>query len=239
MKVIDLLSYVPIVNGEYNIEDLLKDSNVNNISKRMIAIIDGTSISEQNDKVIEFVRNHPKLLDGCAVINPKDSNCIQELERVIAKDEIKAIMFDSYEHGYLPERTEIINELLEIIKKNSKVVLVNTGYDNRSAPDQWGYYAKLHPEINFVILHVGSTGFGYSAVNLATELDNVYLETSDQIELPVLSNMFSRVPDHKIIFGSKYPILFTKCSIITFDMLDLDSKTLNNLYRNNYLQLIG
>ena len=92
------------ITKEYLVDELLKDMEDNNIDKRVVSTFYGTSISAANDKIVSLVREYPDKLIGCAVINPKLDDSVEEMERISKYKEIKMIEFNSLEHGYRPEK---------------------------------------------------------------------------------------------------------------------------------------
>ena len=224
--------------GKYLLPELLEDMEQNGVSQRLVSAMEGASVSAQNDAVAEMVRRFPQKLLGCAVINPKEDGAVEEMERVSALKEFRAVELDSFEHGYLPESCPHVDEILALAREREMPVNVYTGSGRRTVPHQWGWYAKRHPKVSFVMLHMGGVDFGYSCVDLAEALPNVYLETSDQIELQVLRKAWEHVPGERILFGSKYPVLFTRCSAITFDMLDLTAAQRDQLFFQNAQRLL-
>ena len=92
------------ISKEYLVEDLLRDMEENNIDKRVVSTFYGASISAANDKIVELVQRYPDKLIGCAVINPKLDDSVDEMRRIAEMEEIKVIEFNSLEHGYRPEK---------------------------------------------------------------------------------------------------------------------------------------
>lgn len=218
----------------YDVEGILADMDANGIEYRMISTVEGKNTSSQNDLIIDLVKKYPNKLVGCAVINPKEDDSIDEMKRVCMHKEIKAIEFDSMEHGYLPEKLDYnINPILEIANENDIVVKVFSGWGARTAPQQWRKYIEKFPNVKFVILHIGGIDFGYGSIDFAKQYDNVYFETSNQTEIQILHRAFDELPMNRFVFGSNYPEQFTYCSIHTFDCLDFTEEQKNKLYQKN------
>ncbi len=222
----------------YLIDELLEDTKKNNIRKRVISAIDGYSIKEQNDAVIDTVTKYPDIFIGSALINPKEKGCIDELKRVIESKVIKAIELDSLVHNYYPENEKNLDEIFRIAIENNLVINVFTGWGPRTMPAQWGFYAKKFPEAKVVLLHMGTTDFGYGCIELVPTLDNLYVETSCLYEFPILRKAFSKIDNSKILFGTHYPHKFSKCSIETFDLLNLSEELKEKLYFKNAIDIL-
>ena len=228
------------ITKEYEIEALLADMEANKIDCRMISTVEGKSTSAQNDMIIDLVKQYPDKLVGCAVINQKEDDSVEEMKRVCMHKEIKAIELDSMEHGYLPEKLEYnINPILEIADENNIIVKLFTGWGARTAPQQWKKYVEKFPNVKFVILHIGGIDFGYGSIDFAKQYDNVYFETSNQTEIQILHRAFNELPFERFVFGSNYPEQFTYCSIHTFDCLDFTEEQKEDLYQKNAEKLLG
>lgn len=226
-------------NNKYFVEELLADMEVNHIDKRVVSALHGVNIREQNNFIANLVKSYPEKLIGCAVINPKEYDCIDEMKRVSSMGYFKAIELDSLEHSYYPEECDALDQIFEIAAQHKLIVNVFTGWGCRTMPAQWTYFAERHPNVTMVLLHMGTTDFGYGCVDLVPRHKNVYVETSCMYELPILRKAFSKIDDDKFLFGSHYPHKITKCSIDTFDLLKLPDETLAKLYYKNSRSLLN
>ena len=224
--------------NSYDTEACLKDMEDNHIEKRMVSALYGYSVREQNDAVADMVRAHPDKIIGCAVINPKERDCVREMERAASSGCFKAIELDSMEHCYYPETMPVLDEIIDIAVSHRMPVNVFTGWGCRTMPAQWAYYAKRHPDMLMVLLHMGTTDFGYGCVDLVRQYDNLMVETSCMYELPILRKAFGNLPKEKCLFGSHYPDKITKCSVDTFVLLHLPQETLDCLYYRNAMRVL-
>lgn len=227
------------VSKSYDIEGLLADMEENGIAQRMISTLEGRGIHDQNDVVADYVRRYPDKLLGCAAIDPKADDSVEETRRVAGMREIKAIEFDSWEHGYLPEKMEHnLDPILTIAAERGLPVKIFTGWGPRTMPQQWAKYLRRHRDVTFVFLHIGGIDFGYGSIPFVAENENALFETSGQTELQVLHEAFKRLPIERFVFGSGYPDKFTKCSIDTFDVLRFSDQEKEKLYSGNARRLL-
>lgn len=220
-------------------DGLLKDMDENQIDRRMVSALHGFSIREQNDAVEELVKAHPDRIIGSAVINPKERDCVGEMERIAASGSFKAIELDSMEHCYYPETLPVIDTVIEIAVANHMPVNVFTGWGCRTMPAQWAYYARRHPDMTMVLLHMGTTDFGYGCVELVPQYENLMVETSCMYELPILRRAFGKIPKERFLFGSHYPDKFTVCSVHAFDLLKLPGELKESMFHENAERLLG
>lgn len=228
------------INDTYDIDACLKDMQENHIDKRVISALQGYSITHQNDVVANAVKQYPDRLVGCAVINPKEQDVLLELQRIIDLDCFVAIELDSNEHCYFPEVAPHMEEIMTLCENNGLIVNVFTGWGCRTMPAQWAIYAKKHPKLTMVLLHMGTTDFGYGCVDLVKDFEsgNLYVETSCMYEFPILRKAFSCISPDRFLFGTHYPHKFTDCSIHTFDLLKLENSLADSLFYRNAQRLL-
>ncbi|MEA4820786.1 hypothetical protein SDC9_143559 [bioreactor metagenome] len=227
------------ITKEYKVEELLEDMRKNNIDKRVISTFFGSSISKANDTIIELVKMYPNQLIGCAVINPKLDDAVEEVRRISKFKEIKMIEFNSLEHGYRPEKFEYnIRPILDICLESNLLIKVFTGQGFYTMPDQWIFYSKNYENLTFIIEHMGGTDFTYGTVELCKEEKNLMLETSYESEVPALNKVFKEVSNDLLLYGSGYPDNFTDLSILKFKMLNLSEETLSKMFYANAQKLL-
>ena len=232
------------ITKQYHVDELLQDMKDNHIDKRVISTFYGSSIAAANDVIVELVRKYPDQLIGCAVINPKLDDAVEEAKRITQFKEIKMIEFNSLEHGYRPEKFAYnIDPILEICRENHLIVKVFTGQGFYTMPDQWVYYSKRFPEVTFVIEHMGGTDYTYGTVDLCKEdpadIGTLMLETSYETEVPALNRAFSELSPDLFLFGSNYPSNFTKLSMLKYNSLDLSEELKEKMFYKNAQKLLG
>lgn len=233
--IVDIHSHIKRdYDNQEKLEDaLLKDMHKHNIVLRVVSTLEGKSISEQNDYISSFVSKHPNQLIGCAIINPKEFNSIEETKRALSLPGMKMIEFNSLEHGYYPDSCQNIDEILDIVESRKIPVKVFVGIGSRSMPQQWLVHTRKHPGIKFIFLHMGCFDYGYGCIDLALENDNIYVESSNQYEVQILKKAVEKLPKEKIIFGSLYPERLTKCSLDIFDMFNLEEEYKKSVFYKN------
>ena len=99
------------------LDRLLSDMDDNNIKKRVISSTSNEPILDNIKYIEECVRRYPDRLIGCALINPKNSSSISDIEYALNSNEIKMIEFNSFEHAYYPDLNENLDEIFKRIDK--------------------------------------------------------------------------------------------------------------------------
>lgn len=239
--IIDFHAHVDrdIVSKQYLIEDVIRDMDENGIDIRMISTLKGKSIRDQNDAMAAFAGRYPGRLLACAVINPKEDGCVEEAARVAAIPQVRALEFNSWEYGFLPEEYEYhLDPIFDIAAEHQLPVKLFAGWGPRTMPQQWEKYIKRHPDVTFVVLHIGGVDFGYGSIPFIKSYGNVLCETSGQTELQVLHEAFRMLPREKFLFGSNFPDHITNCSIDTFELLHFDGEMRRSMFCENARKLL-
>lgn len=239
--IIDFHAHLPWIQEDnfYNVEECQADMAENKIDCRVISALQGYDITVQNNVIAQLVQKDPTHFIGCAVIDPKMKNVMQELQRITTLGCFPIIELDSYEHNYDPIHTPYVNEIMHYASEHHLVVNVFTGWGCHSMPAQWAVYAKRYPELRMVLLHMGGADFGYGCVSLVSQVPNLYVETSCMYELPILRKALRMIPKERFLFGSHYPDKFTCCALHTLDVLQLDISMQEALFYQNASRLLA
>ena len=224
---------------KYDIDFLLRDTEKNHFDKRLISAIKGSSIQLQNDCAISLARQYPDIFIACGVINPKEDDCINEVERLCKIKEIRAIEFDPLEHGYIPESCRSLETIFSLMEKNGLIANVFTGWGFRTAPFQWEYWVEKYPNLKFVYLHMGGNDFGYSCIDVAKKHKNILLETSDMYELPVWHIALRELEEDRFIFGTQFPEKFSEVSLEIIDSIPFTTEGREKLFSTNAMNLLN
>lgn len=240
MNIIDMharLIYDRKTNS-YDISDCITDMNNNKIEYRVISALEGESIQKQNDSILEITKANPRLI-ACAILNPKEADVVEETKRIVNNVDFKLVEFHSLYHGYYPEKMEnVLLEVFKILSSREILIKVFTGHGFYTVPDQWAYYAKKFPQLEFIIEHMGGTDFSYGTIDLAKEVDNLRLELSYETELPVLKRAFRELPIEKLMYGSNYPSNFTDLSILKYNAIEMEENDKIAFFRKNAEELL-
>ncbi|MDO5145439.1 MAG: amidohydrolase family protein [Eubacteriales bacterium] len=219
-------------------EELLFDMQRNHVDFRVVSCLDGGSVEENNEYISAFVSRHPDKLAGCAVINPKEKDCVAQCEKALSMPGMKMIELQPLRHGYYPDHCEGVEEVINAAEKMGAAVKVFTGMGANGMPQQWIKHVERHPHTSFIFLHMGCFDYGYGCVDLASRYPNVYLETSNQYEVQILKKSISAAPREKLLFGSSYPERLTRCSLDVYDMFHMDEEWKADVFGGNADRLL-
>ena len=86
----------------FETQQLLEDMDRNGVDIRMVSALYGYSIPEQNAAVAKFAQDNPGKILACAVINPKERDCLAQMREAAESGIFRAVELDSMEHCYYP-----------------------------------------------------------------------------------------------------------------------------------------
>jgi len=239
-KVIDLHAHLSrdYTAKKYRVDELLEDMRAYPNMRRMISCLDGP-VYLGNLEIEKLVKEYPDRFFGCAVINPKEDDALEEMKRCISTGKFKAVELNSLEHGYIPEITPNIDELFNLAERNNMFVKVFTGWGDHAMPNQWEYYLKRHPNTKTVFLHMGEFWDGYSCIEVAKRNRNLYLDMSGMYELSVANRAMRVIPHERFLFGSLFPNMLTKWSLEFIDAYKLNEEDRNRILYQNAEKLLS
>ncbi|MCL2563861.1 MAG: amidohydrolase family protein [Oscillospiraceae bacterium] len=203
-----------------------------------LSVLNGIDTREQNDTVQAACLQYPDRIVGHAYINPRDPKAIDEVHRCLGELKMRGVQLHSWKHGYYPENTPALDGILDVIESYGVPVLVHTGTAPLSLPQQWAIYAERHPGVTFVFEHLGYIDYGYSCVECVRNLENVYVETSGQVEIPVLFKAYHELGADRIIFGSDWPYKYPKSEIVRLEVLPLSDEEKEKIFHANAAKLL-
>lgn len=217
---------------------LLADMERNGIGRRVVSALDGWGIEEGNTYISDLVSRHPDVLVGCAVVNPKEPGAAEAAERALSLPGMGMLELNSLEHGYYPDYCPGVEDVLAVAERHGVPVKVFTGIGSRSMPQQWMGHVRQHPATPFVFLHMGCFDYGYGCIDLASEEDNLYLETSNQYEMQILRKAVNSAPPERLVFGSMWPERLTRCSLDEFETVGVTDEFRTLTFEKNGARLL-
>lgn len=235
---LDIHAYLNMEIPTQSLDDLKQDMERYQIQSRVVTPWRYKNTRKANSELSRLVSEEPNLF-VCYRVNPKDEDVIDYVKEGLSNDKVVMFEFDSLEDGYYPDVDKRLEEVVELINTNPKPIKVFTGIGSFSMPHQWEVVAKRHKDLNFILLHCACFDYGYSCVDIVGRNENIFVETSNQYELQILSKMFTNLDSNKIVFGSSYGKRLTRSAIEVFDNYDFTENDKNNIFEGNSNRLIG
>lgn len=235
MKRYDIHSHLgKTSSGEENSPtQLVEDLEAFGITKVGISSLSGVSMRAQNDLVYKAMCEYPDKVIGYAFINPKDPNAIEEIHRCLGELGMKAVKFHSWKHGYYPDNTPQLDEIFKVVESYGVHVQMHVGTAPFSTPYTWVDYAKKFPNLRFVFTHIGYYEFGLSTIEAVKNVENVWVETSGQMDPEVLQNAIDILGSKRVCFGTDWPYKPVNIEVSKFEELNISVEQQEDIFYKN------
>jgi predicted TIM-barrel fold metal-dependent hydrolase len=171
-----------------------------------------------NHLVFEAIERHPDRLHGFVCVNPNDGPAAVEMLRQGLDRGCRGVKLAPIVHRFPfthPALDEIAAHCAERGYPVYSHVLPNPGTTTADYAD----LARRCPRTNFILGHMGFGPADADAIELAAELENLYLETSLGNFL-ILQDALQRLGPTKLIFGSEFPLSHPKVELEKIMLLD-------------------
>ncbi|HEY2421056.1 MAG TPA: amidohydrolase family protein [Neobacillus sp.] len=235
MKIYDVHSHLgKTSSGDENTPtEIVEELGQYGISKIGISSLSGTSTRAQNDLIYRAMQEYPGVIEGYGFINPKAPDAIEEVHKCLGEYKMNGIKFHSWKHGYYPDNTPSLNDILFEIEKYGVHVQTHVGTAPISTPYAWAEYARKFPKIDFLFTHTGYYEFGLSTIEAVKDLNNVWVETSGQMDVEVLKKSIDVLGPKRVAFGVDWPYKLVNIEIEKFYELKLPEDQLEYIFHKN------
>jgi len=235
LKLYDIHSHLGKTSSgdENSPSELVNQLKKYGISKVGISCLSGISTREQNDLIYRAMQEYPGVIKGYAFINPKAPDAIDEVNRCLGDYHMNGIKFHSWKHGYYPDNTPSLNDILFEISKYGVHVQTHVGTAPFSTPFTWAEYARKFPDIDFLFTHTGYYEFGLSTIQAVKELKNVWVETSGQMDPEVLTKSIDVLGPERVCFGTDWPYKPVNIEVEKFYELKIPEGNLEYIFHKN------
>ncbi|SHE94305.1 hypothetical protein SAMN05444392_10562 [Seinonella peptonophila] len=235
MKIYDIHSHLgKTSSGEENSpEQLVNELSQFGISKVGISSLSGVSTRAQNDLIYDAMCKFPGVVEGYAFINPKDPQAIEEVHKCLGEYKMNGIKFHSWKHGYYPDNCPSLPDILFEIQKYGVHVQTHVGTAPLSTPFIWAEYAKKFPKLDFLFTHTGFYEFGFASIEAVRELSNVWVETSGQMDVEVLTKSIDLLGPERVAFGVDWPYKLVNIEVEKFYLLKIPEQQLEHIFHKN------
>ncbi|KGM46305.1 amidohydrolase family protein [Neobacillus niacini] len=235
MKIYDVHSHLgKTSSGEENTPtDIVEELGRFGITKIGISSLSGISTRQQNDTIYNAMQEYPGIIEGYGFINPKAPDAIEEVHRCLGEYKMNGIKFHSWKHGYYPDNTPSLNDIFFEIAKYGVHVQTHVGTAPLATPYVWADYAKKFPNIDFLFTHTGYYEFGLSSIEAVKSLDNVWVETSGQMNVEVLKKSVEILGPERVVFGVDWPYKLVNIELEKFWELNIPEDQLEYIFHKN------
>lgn len=235
MKIYDIHSHLGKTSSgdENSPSDVVNDLKKYGITKVGISSLSGNDTRAQNDLVYKAMLEYPGIIEGYAFINPKAPDAIDEINRCLGDYKMNGVKFHSWKHGYYPDNTPALIDIFNEIGKYGVHVQMHVGTAPFSTPYTWVEYARKFPKIDFLFTHTGYYEFGLSTIEAVKGLKNVWVETSGQMDVEVLTKSIDVLGAERVCFGTDWPYKPVNIEVEKFYELDIPDTKLERIFYKN------
>lgn len=235
MKIYDIHSHLgKTSSGDENTpNEIVSELKKYGITKVGISSLSGISMREQNDLVYRAMQAYPDVIEGYGFINPKAPDAIEEVHRCLSEYKMNGIKFHSWKHGYYPDNTPALTDILHEVEKYGVHIQTHVGTAPFSTPYTWVEYAKKFPNIPFLFTHTGYYEFGFSTIEAVRDVKNVWVETSGQMDVEVLKKSIDILGADRVCFGTDWPYKPVNIEVEKFYELKVPESQLEYIFHKN------
>lgn len=161
---------------------------------------------ESNHRILELVRRHPGALFGQYWFKPATERLTPEAVALIRDnlDAFRGLKMHPY-HSMTSITDDACEPWLDVAAELKLPVAVHTAGDRFSDPENVYTAAKAHPDVDFVMVHLGLGTDNAKAIDLVAKLPNLYGDTTWVSKENALRAVRSCGAE-KILFGTDSPI---------------------------------
>lgn len=222
-------------------EELINVLNKYNVKEAVVQLFPGIiDFKKYNDELIEILGKNKDRLFGLISINPhiaeKEFN--SEVKRLMDTGLFKAIKLHTIGHSINPLLADS-EKIYKTAEKYNIPVMVHTGPGIPFAlPSMIRPAAKKYKNINFILAHAGGSQiYSPDAVFVASDFENVFLETS-WTSIDDKKWFINALGSEKVLFGSDVPGNLP-VELFQYDLLNLNKDDLENILSKNAKRLLG
>lgn len=221
-------------SGEANsATQIIKELNEFGITKVGICSLSGDGMKPQNDLVYAAMCEFPGVIEGYADIDPKSPKAIEEVHRTLGELKMNGVKFMPWKHGYAAENCPNLTKVIDAIGEYGVHIQIHGGASPLCTPFVWIEHAKRRKDMRFVFTHICGREFGHSCIEAIKDMENVWVETSANMEVDILKKAVEVLGSKRILFGSDWPYKPTNIEIEKLHLLGLNETELEDIFYRN------
>lgn len=158
------------------------------------------------EETIEFARENPERIYAALWLKPLTEGYDKRISKIIEEnlDVVKALKFHPF-HSAVPFDDKKVEKYITLAEKFNLPIITHTGNGSCDNVDLVYNMALRHPNVKFIMAHLGLGTDNQKAIELCKKNPNLYGDTA---WVPMLSaiQFINQVGDEKLLFGSDTPI---------------------------------
>lgn len=200
---------------EITAESLLEQMDAAGIDK---AVISCYAESLDNESIFRAIQTYPDRFIGLYTVNPWAENAAEELDDALTNKGFKGLYMNPIRHGYMLCEHEVFYPLLDVCRKHNAVVWCLGAAEVFSSPVFFNAIAEDYPDVNIIMGRMGLQYDNASAVVIAKNHANIYLDTSAGMDFNARRAMKTSGID-KVLLGTGTP----ECGYFELELLKVRS----------------
>lgn len=168
------------------------------------AVIMSHAESMDNASIEEAIKKYPDRFIGLYTVNPWDENSAASFEDALLHKGFQGLHMNPNRHGYMLCEYPVFYPLLEVCRRYDVPVWCYGAAEVFSNPVFFAQIADDFPDVNIIMGRMGLQYDNASAVQVAKEHNNIYLETSSSMDFNVHRAIKTVGVDH-VLLGSGTP----------------------------------
>jgi predicted TIM-barrel fold metal-dependent hydrolase len=200
---------------EITAESLLKQMDTAGIDK---AVINCYAESLDNESIYKAIQTYPNKFIGLYTVNPWMDDAAAELEDALANKGFRGLYMNPLRHGYMLCEHDVFYPLLDVCKKHGGVVWCLGAAEVFSSPVFFNAIADDYPDVNIIMGRMGLQYDNASAVVIAKNHSNIFLETSAGMDFNAHRAMRTAGID-KVMLGTGTP----ECGYFELELLKVSN----------------
>jgi predicted TIM-barrel fold metal-dependent hydrolase len=220
-------TWLPYVDPEISIEDILKKMDEHNIQKSIVFPNPhiGDKYPGLNDLMAKAQQKYSSRIIGFGRVDPRrGGESVEEVKR-IHEVGLKGVKLHPYVECFRPDHP-FFNEFFSTINDLGLIILIHTG-TLFSSPGYMKKVLKEYPDLNIILGHLQET-----CIPLMKDFENVYSDTSGS-RVYLLEHAVETCED-KILFGSDYPYLNYRVQMEVVRAADIDENVKKKIFAGNF-----
>ena len=195
--------------SKYNIDHIILSNCLSCERDEELNLLPKNFSSTQCDSLrqsLNFARSHPGRVSVMPWIKPVTEGLTEYLIKLIEDnlDLVKGIKFHAHNSKLRSDAKEL-EPYYELAAKYNFPVAIHTGGVNEAHVKYVLNAAKNHPDVNFILVHMGLGTDNTEAIRCMDEVPNIYGDTT-WVSIESTLEAIKRCGDDRIVFGTDSPI---------------------------------
>ncbi|AEE97880.1 amidohydrolase family protein [Mahella australiensis] len=214
-------------NNSINVEELIKRMDKADVDKAITWLQPPymREIKEANKYIYESSVRFPDRILGFGWVDPhfglEESKNI--IKRCIYEYNFYGIKLNGAQNSFFIDDPELALPLIEEIAKTGRILALHVGADDyeRTHPFRVGKIAKMFPEVNILMVHMGGASFAdlsHAAIEVAQECQNITLIGSAIRTIPII-RAIRTLGTRRVCFGSDTPFELMHVEVARYNAL--------------------